>query len=158
MTETNGMRVADVAPPSRGEAHERLEVFVGRWINEGAMAMADGSDVRVVTSDVYEWGPGGFFLVHTAHGRIGDTGVGGIEIIGVDRGNGGYRCEFFDSMGNVSSQSLVERDGVWTWVGDGTRCTVMISPDGQEMAAHHERQVDTRGWEPSMDVTLRRTT
>ena len=111
-----------------------------------------------MTSDIYEWAPGGCFLVHTAHGRIGDTGVGGIEIIGADPENGGYRCEFFDSMGNVSSQSLVERDGVWTWVGDGTRCTLMISPDGQEMAAHHERHVDNRGWEPSMDVTLRRTT
>ena len=134
--------------------HERLEVFVGRWINEGVTA---GGDVRVVTSDTYEWAPGGCFLVHTAHGRIGDTAVGGIEIIGADPRNGSYRCEFFDSRGNVSSQVLVERDGVWIWVGDGARCTLMISDDGLEMAAHHERQVDNRGWEPAMDVTLRRT-
>jgi hypothetical protein len=155
MTEIEDMRVADVA---RGPAHERLEVFVGRWINEGAMIAPDGGDVRVVTSDVYEWGPGRVFLVHTAHGLIGSTGVGGIEIIGVDPSSGGYRCEFFDSLGNVSTQALIERDGVWTWVGDGTRCTLMMSDDGLEMVAHHERQVESRGWEPAMDVTLRRTT
>jgi hypothetical protein len=35
----------------------------------------------ITTSDVYEWAPGGFFLLHTAYGRIGEFDVGGTEII-----------------------------------------------------------------------------
>jgi hypothetical protein len=43
-----------------------------------------GRDVPILTSDVYEWAPGGFFVVHSAFGKIGETSVGGVEIIGVD--------------------------------------------------------------------------
>jgi hypothetical protein len=32
--------------------------------------------------------PGGFFVLHTAYGRIGDTAVGGTEIIGYDAESG----------------------------------------------------------------------
>src|SRR4051812_5350508 len=38
----------------------------------------------VLRVDVYEWMPGGFFVLHTAYGRIGDVGGGGTEIIGFD--------------------------------------------------------------------------
>lgn len=30
----------------------------------------------LLTSDVYEWAPGGFFVVHSAFGKIGETAVG----------------------------------------------------------------------------------
>jgi hypothetical protein len=48
------------------------------WINEGHMINDDGSPgPAITTSDVYEWAPGGFFIVHSAYGRIGEFGVGG---------------------------------------------------------------------------------
>jgi hypothetical protein len=46
----------------------------------------------VLTSDVYERAPGGIFIVHSASGKIGETAVGGVEIIGVDRE--AYRSTF----------------------------------------------------------------
>ena len=55
--------------------------------------------VPILTSDVYEWAPGGFFVVHSAFGKIGETGVGGVKIIGVD--GQAYRSTFYDSFGNV---------------------------------------------------------
>jgi hypothetical protein len=61
---------------------------------------------RILASDVYEWAPGGFFVVHPAYGRIGDAEVGGDEIIGYDAETGSYRSQFFDRFGNVSASRL----------------------------------------------------
>jgi hypothetical protein len=60
---------------------------------------------------------------HTAYGRIGDSGVGGIEIIGHDAATGQYRTWFFDSQGNASSPTLTYSDGDWIWDGPDARCT-----------------------------------
>jgi hypothetical protein len=69
-------------------------------INEGhTIETAEIPSVPILTSDVYEWAPGGFFVVHSAFGKIGETAVGGVEIIGVD--GGAYRSTFYDSFGNV---------------------------------------------------------
>jgi hypothetical protein len=77
---TRGAEQSGAQGPSRGPQHERLNVWVGRWINEGHMVEADGtSGMAITTSDVYEWLPGRFFILHTAYGRIGDFGVGGAE-------------------------------------------------------------------------------
>jgi hypothetical protein len=44
------------APKPRPE-HARLEVFIGKWINEGeTMATPDAPASKIVTSDVYDVG------------------------------------------------------------------------------------------------------
>lgn len=54
-------------------------IFIGKWINEGhTVGNADPPGVSIVTSDVYEWVPGGFAVLHCAYGRIGDFGGGGV--------------------------------------------------------------------------------
>ena len=64
---------------------EGLDVFIGRWLTEGeTVGGREGSAMQIVASDVYEWAPGGRFVMHPAYGRIGDVGVGGLEIIGKD--------------------------------------------------------------------------
>ena len=75
-----------------GPEVKRLEVFIGRWINEGYVVREDGTPGnKILTSDVYEWAPGRFFVIHPAYGRIGDAGVGGVEIIGYDTASRKYR-------------------------------------------------------------------
>ena len=107
-----------------GPEHHRLEVFLGKWINEGyTVASTDVPSVKILTSDVYEWMPGGFFVLHTAYGRIGDIDVGGVEIIGYDAATKTYRTHFFDSQGKTQT-------------------------------AHHERLDEQGNWVPSMEVTL----
>ena len=97
-------------------ATQALAVLIGNWINEGAtIATADVPSVPIRTSDVYEWVPGGFFVVHTAFGKIGDTSVGGVSIIGV--GGDAYDDTFYDSFGNAH-RSRLEIDGdVHRWIG-----------------------------------------
>lgn len=141
-----------------GSEHQHLEVFIGKWINQGeTVATADAPAVTIVTSDVYEWMPGGFFVLHTAYGRIGTMDVGGTEIIGYDAASKRYRTYFFDSQGNVSSQELTvsgERSDIWRWSGERARCTAIFSDDGKTQTAHHERLDEHGEWVPSMEVTL----
>jgi hypothetical protein len=54
-----------------------LDVFIGRWIIQGATEAAPGeAAVPIARSDVYEWAAGGRFVLHTAYGLIGGVTVG----------------------------------------------------------------------------------
>jgi hypothetical protein len=140
-----------------GPEHRVLDALIGRWLTEGhTMAGAGVAAVPILASDVYEWGPGGFFIHHSAYGRVGGIDVGGTEIIGYDPASGSYRVQFFDSMGNATAHTLTVREGVWTWQGERTRCTARFSEGGRVMTAHHEASPDGARWEPSMVMTLRR--
>lgn len=124
--------------PKAGPEHQRLEVFIGKWINKGhTIATADALSVKILTSDVYEWMPGEFFVLHTAYGRIGNVDVGGTEIISYDAVSKQYRSYFFDSQGHISTHEL-------TGSGD----------DGKTQTAHHERLDEHGNWVGAMDVTL----
>src|ERR1700721_3627943 len=152
-----GMERTDRATPARDGRHQALAVLIGNWINEGAtVAAGDIPSVPIRTSDVYEWVPGGFFVVHTASGKIGDTSVGGVSIIGVD--GDAYDDTFYDSFGNVH-RSRLEIDGdVHHWIGvDGRRrCRGTLTDGGMTQVAHHESTVDGGTWPRSMDVVLRK--
>ena len=138
-----------------GPEHELLDVIIGKWINEGhTVASEDAPSTRVLTSDVYEWSTGGFFVLHTAYGRVGDLPGGGIEIIGHDAASGGYVSRFFDSRGNVSTHELSIEGDTWTWQGESTRCTAVFTEGGRTQTAHHERLDELGDWTPSMEVVL----
>jgi hypothetical protein len=134
-----------------------LCVFLGRWLTEGETVPRDGGTPEsIVASDIYQWIPGGRFVMHPAYGRIGVMEVGGLEVIGYDAVTGQFRTHFFGSDGHVETETLSQRDGVWTWLGTRTRCRGVFSDDGRTLTAHHERSDDGEHWVPSMSVTLRR--
>lgn len=136
---------------------DRLSVFIGRWMTEGeTVGQAGAPAVPIVASDVYQWAPGGHFVMHPAYGRIGSIGVGGLEVIGYDPATKQFRTHFFDSQGNVTTQSLSHHDGAWTWQGTNIRCKGKFDEDGKTLTAHHERSDDGVHWTPSMEVTLRK--
>jgi Protein of unknown function (DUF1579) len=135
-----------------------LDGFIGNWMTEGELLAAPGQPAaRIVASDVYEWAPGGHFVLHRAYGRIGETPVGAVEIIGYDQGQGMYRSHLYDSFGNATVHELTLREGVWTWLGAATRCRGVFSANGTVQTANHERTDDGRTWVPSMNVTLRKS-
>jgi hypothetical protein len=150
-----GRESTDRQVPVRDMRHEALGVLIGKWINEGhTIASPEVPSAPILTSDVYEWAPGGFFVVHSAYGRIGASSVGGVEIIGVT--DDAYSSTFCDSFGNVHT-SRVEIDGdVIRWLGERTRCTATITDRGMTQVAHHESSPDGVAWSASMEVTLRK--
>jgi hypothetical protein len=151
------METTDQAAPVRDRRHEALAVLIGRWINVGHTAgPAEIPPVPIVTCDVYEWVPGGFFVLHSAFGKIGERSVGGVEIIGVD--GAAYSSAFYDSFGNVHRSRLEIEGDVLRWIGDRTRCTVTMADGGLTQAAWHESSADGVSWAASMDVTLRKIT
>src|SRR5208282_1955919 len=129
-----GVENTDQTAPVRDGRHEELAVLIGKWINEGqTIETAEVPSVPILTSDVYEWAPGGFFVVHSAFGKIGETSVGGVEIIGVD--GEAYHSTFYDSFGNVHRSRLEIEGDVIRWVADRTRCTVTMSDRGMTQIA-----------------------
>jgi hypothetical protein len=150
-----GVENADRTAPARDSRHEALAVLIGNWINEGHTIETNQiPSVPILTSDVYEWAPGGFFVVHSAFGKIGDTSVGGVEIIGVD--GEAYLSTFYDSFGNVHRSRLDIESDLLRWTGDRTRCTVTLSDGGMTQVARHESSADGVNWTASMNVTLRK--
>jgi hypothetical protein len=150
-------RLADPGRHQRLPEHEVMSTLIGRWLTVGeTTATDDAPALRILASDIYEWVAGGFFVVHTAYGRIGDSDVGGIELIGYDPETKRYFTHFFDSQGNISTQDLTFSDGTWTWSGTHARATGVLSDDGRTMPTLHEWSDDGLNWRPSMDVTLRK--
>jgi hypothetical protein len=155
VTVAAGVEHADQAAPVRDHRHQALAVLIGKWINEGpTIETAEIPSVPILTSDVYEWAPGGFFIVHAAFGKIGKTSVGGVEIIGVD--GEAYCSTFYDSFGNIHRSWLEVEGDTIRWTGDRTRCTVTMADDGMTQVARHESSADGVSWTASMDVTLRK--
>jgi Protein of unknown function (DUF1579) len=98
-------RFAEATQHRRLPEHEFMSSLVGNWITLGETIPADGTPpLEIRASDIYEWVAGGFLLVHTAYGRIGETDVGGVELIGYDAETKKFRTYFFDSQGNISTQ------------------------------------------------------
>jgi hypothetical protein len=155
--------MADTTPTSQTEQRfpeleserKRLEVFIGKWINEGqTVAGADASSQEILTSDIYDWIPGKYFVLHVAYGRIGNKDVGSIEIIGYDAASRTYRSHFFDNRGAISIDELTVQGDTWTWEGDTTGATSVFSDNGKTQTTHHVRLAEDGAWIPAMEVTL----
>src|SRR5262245_33951982 len=122
----------------RPSALDRLEVFIGRWMTEGSTAASPAApSLPIAASDVYQGAPGGGFVMHPAYGRIGTTGVGGLEVIGHDPETDQFRTSFFDSEGNVTNETLSYRNGEWIWQGSRVRCTGRFSEGDTVLTARH---------------------
>ncbi len=155
MAQTNPTPFQQQAP--RSAELERLNVFIGKWMNEGYTVETPAApSTKITTSDVYEWMPGRFFILHTAYGRIGSMDVGGVEIIGYDPATRKYFSRFFDSSGNVHEDSLTADGDRWRWQGKTTGCTAVFTENGKVQTAHHVRLDENGKWVPSMEVVLTR--
>ena len=144
-------------PNLRPSALDRLNVFIGRWLTEGeTVATPDAPSVRIFASDVYQWAPGGQFIMHPAYGRVGEQDVGGLEVIGYDPATDQFLTHYFDHAGNAITETLTLRDGIWTWQATHHRCKGVFTDSDKTLSAHHERSEDGKRWAPSMIVTLRK--
>jgi hypothetical protein len=148
---------------------QRLGALVGRWRSEGHVV---GESVPIVGTDVYEWLPGEFFLVHHVDVTVGDQPVQAIELIGeVDPETGAFIARTYDNEGAVTiMHATVDDAGVWTFTGGpdiapaaqpyedsvAVRSILTIAEDGNSMHADWQRSTDGTTWEPWMDMSFTR--
>ena len=168
VSDADGQRDASAPDPEV----RRLGAIVGRWRSEGHVVGTP--QVPVMGTDVYEWAPGGFFLVHHVDVTVGDRSVQAIEIIGErDPDSGAFIARAYDNDGNVTlMHATIDADGVWTFTGGGdvapaarpgaadatkaVRSTLTVGADGTSMTARWERSDDGLVWEPWMNMTFTR--
>jgi len=149
----------------------RLGALVGRWRSEGHVV--GEPPVPIDGTDIYEFLPGEFFLVHHVDVTVGHQKVQAIEIIGeYDAATGAFTCRAYDNDGNVTiMRAHVDDDGIWTFTGGpdiapaaqsdgggtagGVRSTLTIR-DANTMSAKWERTDDDAAWQPWMDMTFTR--
>jgi hypothetical protein len=155
-----------------GPEIQRLGALVGRWRSEGHIV--GEVPVPVTGTDVYQWLPGGFFLVHHVDVVIGEQAVQAIELIGgYDPATGSFTARAYDNQGNITvMDARVDERGVWRFTGGGdvasvarpssagasgaVRSTLTVSPDRSSMTARWERCDDDAGWQPWMDMIFTR--
>jgi hypothetical protein len=160
------------ATPTPSQETRRLDALVGRWKTDGYIV--GESPIPIIGTDIYEWLPGGFFLVHHVDVVVGDQPVQAIEIIGeYDTATGRFTARAYDNEGNVTiMHAQVDDEGVWQFTGGAevahaaqpdsaaatgaVRSTLTVSTDRNSMTAKWERSDDGSTWEPWMDMTFTR--
>jgi hypothetical protein len=171
MPEPRDTRQPDRAPTPSPQTR-RLGVLVGRWRSEGHIVGDD--PVPITGTDIYEWLPGGFFLVHHVDVVIGQQQVQAIELIGeYDPASDAFTARAYDNLGNVTlMQARVDDQGVWRFMGGGdvaavarpaaadasgaVRSTLTVDADRSSMTARWERSDDGVSWQRWMDMTFTR--
>ena len=151
---------------------QRLGALVGRWRSEGHI-VGDPA-VPITGTDIYEWLPGGFFLLHRVDVMVGEQPVQALELIGeYNPATDAFLARAYDNLGTITlMRAKVDDQGVWTFTGGGevapvaqpshadaggaVRSTLTVSPDRSGMAARWERSDDGASWQPWMDMTFTR--
>jgi hypothetical protein len=158
--------------PAPSPELRRLGALVGRWRSEGHIV--GEAPVPITGTDIYEWLPGGFFLLHHVDVMIGDQRVRALELIGeYDPATDSYTARAYDNLGSVTvMRARVDGQGVWRFTGGGdvasvarpasadaggaVRSTLTVRPDRASMTAGWERSDDGASWQPWMDMTFTR--
>jgi hypothetical protein len=136
----SALAAAQAPPPAKSGAElRRLEAFAGSWTTVGTTQAGHQSGAgKLVTTETFEWMPGGFFLVHRWDSQMGSTAVNGLEVIGFDSRTKSYTSRFFDSTGTSGTLRATPQGNAWTWAGDADlfgkpikqRCTmILVNPD-----------------------------
>jgi uncharacterized protein DUF1579 len=160
--------------PTPSSEIQRLGALVGRWRSEGHIV--GEVPVPITGTDIYEWLPGGFFLVHHVDVVVGTQQVQALEVIGeYDPVTDSFTGRAYDNLGNVTvMRARVDDQGMWRFTGGGdvapvaqpssadaggaVRSTLTLSADNSRMTARWERSDDGASWQPWMDMTFTRMT
>jgi len=87
--------------PTPSPQTQRLGALVGRWRSEGHIL--GEVPLPITGTDIYEWLPGGFFLVHHVDVVVGEQKVQALELIGEDDpATDSFTSHADDNHGNVT--------------------------------------------------------
>jgi hypothetical protein len=127
------------APPTRGEQHDALGIFLGRWRAEGT---AYGSPEQSendpkrggepwVSTHTGTWHTGKFFLIQDERALVGGHPFDTLSVMGVDTQTGRYFARSFENHGFYRRYDVALDRQVWTFSGDFERARIEFSADGR---------------------------
>ena len=153
------------APRRRGPEEDRLEVFVGSWTLEGtAFDSPFGPAAPITAKETWEWLPGGVFLVHRLHGRLGDQEMACIEVTHWDEPSRSYKLHTFYNDGTRNEWRATEDGGAWTIRGEWTtaeqtnrvRCLLRFHDHGRTASGTWAYAQGDGGWRTFWETRLTR--
>ena len=135
----------------------KLDRLVGKWKTEGkTRATPSKPSVRICGTDIYEWLPGGFFLIHRVNVCMGDEEVKSVEVIGYDDSVQTYPMHSFDNKGNYDLSQASVHNSTLIITGKSIRFTGVFSDNGDTITGTWEILTDSSNWSPWMDLKLTR--
>jgi hypothetical protein len=125
-----------------------LQPFIGHWKTTGKVyASTSGSPESIDGTDVYEWLPGGFFVLHKVNVFMGNTQSQSSEIIGFDEERQVFTMHSFDDLGNETLMMAVRlQNNLWTFEGDNLRFNGGFSKDGMTLSGTWEQRNEAGKW------------
>jgi hypothetical protein len=127
------------APPTRGEQHDALAVFLGRWRDEGTSFGSpeqSANDLKRggepwVSSHTGTWDTGKFFLIQDERALVGGQPFDTLTVLGVDAQTGRSFAQSFENHGYSRHYDVVVDGQVWTLSGEFERARIAFSADGR---------------------------
>ena len=134
---------------------KQLDKFEGKWNTSGKIPATDtSSEITISGTDIYEWLPGEFFLLHKVDVLVGDDKNETLEIIGFDTQENLYTMQHYDNKGNSGFMTAYCEDGVWTYLGENLRFTGGFKNADKEFSGIWEQSSDGITWTHFMDIKL----
>ena len=119
---------ATAKPAKPGAAHEKLNVFIGKWHAEGDSYAAGqsksdprGAVEKWVSDESYEWLPGKFFVIQNWDAKTGANPFKGTAIISHDADTGNYQTRSYENHGFIRDYVTKVDGDTWTFSGDTER-------------------------------------
>ncbi|SIO54400.1 DUF1579 family protein [Chitinophaga niabensis] len=129
---------------------QKLQPFIGTWKTEGQMRTGE----KITGTDIYEWFPGGHFIMHKVDVFMGSQKKIGLEMFSYDAATGKYPMRSYDNDGNTTVLQATEHKGAWTFTGETVRGTFSFSEGGNVITGTWEGSENGKDWAPIMDMKL----
>ena len=151
------------APPARGDQHEVLAVFLGRWRAEGKSYGSPEQPVDNpksaaepwISTHTGTWHTGEFFLIQDERATTGGMPFDTLSVMGVDAKTGRYFARSFENHGFYRHYGVTVDAHVWTLTGETERARIEFSADGRTQTIIWEWCPKDR-WLPLCDRIARR--
>jgi len=134
--------------------HRKLEAFIGRWNvsgrNADAAPAAPNSAIR--GENHFEWVPGQFFVVGRFRHDNAAGSHSGVSLMGVEEDGGRLFAHNFDNLGYERRYALSIEGGVWRFVGQLERATLVFGEGGRSYEEKWELSKDGEHFVPLCEM------
>ena len=143
---------------ARSAAHERLQVFIGKWHAEGDSYAAGQKkdDPRAaiekwVSDESVEWLPGKFFVMQRWDATTGANEFKGTGIFSHDPETGEYMMRAYENHGFINDYITRVDGDIWTFTAETNRGRIEFTDGGDTQKITWEWRPDGKTWLPLCD-------